>query len=283
MEGNIRLQIQPRWRLFKYWIGSNDTRYVGGFKICVIIWKQINHYISDKRLREAHNANPDGCGIMWAADNKIFYKKGLWDFKQFLHEFHECYRLFGDRDFVLHFRTASASAIGNEYCHPFFVSDTLTFMQNGNLFEFMYGKGKSDVQRFNEEILQRLPTGFLGDGNIRNKLERYAKESFSKFIFLDNNNRIEIINEGAGEWRHGIWYSNGGIDNYVGYGYSGAYYYNEEDIRHKGGLMSVQMLGGNKIKWEQCEKCKGWFRRERLSMGICAGCWTLDKLRSYCV
>ena len=255
--------------------------------MCLIILKTINKNISDQRLGEAHAANPDGCGIMWAADNQIFWLKGVWDFDLFRKCFNNCYREFGDRNYIIHFRTASASAIGTEYCHPFMVNENLAFMQNGNLAEYsdwFPGRkqdGKSDIQRFNEEILRRLPAGFLADTDTRNKLERYASENHSKFIFLDSLGEISIINESAGEWIDGIWYSNGGIDNYVGYGYSGAYYYNAGDIRHKGGLMSVEMLGENKHKWAQCKSCQGWFRKEKLVYGVCSGCWTLKELYEY--
>ena len=253
--------------------------------MCVIIWKKANKYISGQRLREAHRANPDGCGIMWTAMNKICHVKGVWDFDAFLRGFNECYRQFGDRDYIIHFRTASASAIGDEYCHPFFVNENLAFMQNGNLYEYsdyFPGRkqdGKSDVQRFNNECLQKLPPNFLNTLFLRNQLVQYNRECMSKMIFLDSQGNIEIINESAGEWIDGIWYSNGGIDNYVGYGYSGAYYYNEGDIRHKGGLMSVQMLPEDKRKsWNQCPTCMGWFKNLE---GNCSGCETYLELMSY--
>ena len=260
--------------------------------MCLIIWKQINHYISDQRLAEAHAANPDGCGIMWAADNQIHWLKGIWDFELFISLFNKCYQEYGDRNYIIHFRTASASDIGKDFCHPFEVNKNLAFMQNGNLFEFsdyFPGRkqdGKSDVQRFNEEILKRLPADFLMRNKSRQALERYNAECFSKFIFLDNHDNITIINESAGEWINGIWYSNGGIDNYIGYGYSGAYYYHpgcrmgflQYEIRHKGGLMNVEMLGDNKKKWVQCESCQGWFRRENLIQNNCSGCRTYKEL-----
>ena len=250
--------------------------------MCVIIYKPVEKYISDRRLREAHAANPDGCGIMWAAMGGLRFKRGLWDFSTFLREFNKCYRDYGDRDYIIHFRTASASDIGLEYCHPFFVNPGLAFMQNGNLYEFtdyFPGRekdGNSDVQRFNEEILQRTPNCL--DENFRQILERYASECLSKFVFLDNQGGIEIINESAGEWRKGIWYSNGGIENYIGYGYSGAYYYNPGDIRHKGGLMNVEMLGEHKRKWSQCEICQGWFGKSKLNNNKCSRCLTYTNL-----
>ena len=252
--------------------------------MCIAIYKQINHNISDRRLAEAHRANPDGCGLMWAADGEIHVIKGCFDFELFMSLFRKAYQEFGDRNYIIHFRTASASAIGDEFCHPFKVNGDLWFVQNGNLYEYTdyYGRGrndgKSDIQRFNDEILRRLPAGFLGKSRTRAIFEQYANENLSKFVFLDTLGRVCIINEEAGEWQDGIWYSNGGIDNYVGYGYSGAYYYNPGDIRHKGGLMSVQMLGENRKYWNQCPSCLGWYRDLD---GMCGGCQTLVELREY--
>ena len=75
-----------------------------------------------------------------------------------------------------------------------------------------------------------------------------------------------------GEWVDGIYYSNGGIKNYTGYGYSGAYYYRPNDVRHPGGLISVRMFDEkDREKWAKCPSCQGWFRKEKMD-GVCSNC-----------
>lgn len=205
-------------------------------------------------LRAAERANPDGTGMM-----------------------------FSDISTVLHFRSASASEIGPEYIHPFFVNDNLAFVHNGNFPEFMGRTGKSDTMAFNDEVLKRLPDGFLQNAEIRSALENYCAESFSKMIFMDSTGHVEIIHEVAGQWVDGCWYSNGGIDGYTGYGYSGAYYYNADDVRHKGGLPDIEAIPeGRRDNWALCSLCDGWHPKERMTDNVCAGCLTLEKLRSFC-
>lgn len=250
--------------------------------MCVAIYQPMGTKLSAKRLSEAYRANPDGCGFMWVSDGMVISISGLYEFEFFWALYLRVFHSGVKTPFVLHFRTASASAIGKEYCHPFMVNENLAFVQNGNLYEFsdyFPGRkqdGKSDVQRFKDECLKRVDAPF--SSAFINILEKYSRECLSKFIFLDSSGKVTIINESAGEWQDGIWYSNGGIDNYVGYGYSGAYYYREGDIRHKGGLMSVRMLGGKRKSWNQCPTCQGWFKNLE---GNCSGCETYLELMSY--
>lgn len=190
---------------------------------------------------------------------------------------------------IIHLRTASSSQIGVQYCHPFYVNENLAFVHNGNFYEFSqyFGNGQynqlSDTQAFNEFVLKKLPNGFLQSLEIKQALENYCRESMSKIIFLESSDQIHIINEQAGYWENDIWYSNGGIENYIGYGYSGAYYYNSGDVRHKGGLITTQIFSeANRKKWQRCEMCKGYYLKEKIVDDFCGGCWTLKKLLKYC-
>ena len=249
--------------------------------MCVALYIPKNKTVSEQRLQEAYNANPDGWGLMLAYVD-ILHNKGIGDFEEFLKSYNLSKKL--NEDTILHFRTASSGGIDPEYCHPHFVNKNLAFVQNGNLFEFsnyMPGRNdsKTDIQRFNDEVLKKLPDNFLHIPEIRQALEKYNKECFSKMIFMDNEGNVDIINESAGEWVDGVWFSNGGIENYTGYGYSGAYYYNADDVRHKGGLISIQMFSEEyRKKWDKCSKCQGYFRHEQLLNGRCQGCNTLNEL-----
>ena len=254
--------------------------------MCVIIYKPFDKQLSMERLQEAHKANPDGCGFMWAANGELHIAKGCGDFMTF----HFPYLYFTMKnpksDFVLHFRTASASDISHEACHPFYINDNLGFAHNGNLIEFAkyFGKGRndnrSDTQAFRDQILKKFPQDFLSIPEIRDLLEQYCRESYSKMVFMDAQGKVTIINEQGGYWEDGVWYSNGGIKNYSGYGYSGAYYYNAGDVRHKGGLIGVQMFSKDRrAKWQQCKMCLGWHPKEKVIDGYCSGCRTLRRLK----
>lgn len=256
--------------------------------MCVGIYipKDVVPTIDPEIFRSSHISNPDGFGILWN-DTHLAYTKGCLDFQTFLWRF-QLPKL-SNSPIVLHFRTASASAIGKKHCHPFFVNKDLGFVHNGNFFDFTsqhpnyYDKkdGMSDTERFNNEVLKRLPKNFLYRSDIRNALETYCKRNMSKMIFMDSNSLVTLINQEAGEWRNGIYYSNGGIEGYIGYGYSGAYYYKEGDIRHPGGLPCVQMFDAKERRtWKKCSQCEGYFKN--LFEGICDGCRTLNNLTKYC-
>src|SRR3989338_6137876 len=197
--------------------------------MCIASYKSKTGTITRKRLEDAYNANPDGCGIMWS-DVILHAEKGCYDFNKFC-SLYSAVAQSADTDIIIHFRTASSGNISDERCHPFFLNNDLAFVENGNLFEFSnffakWQDDKSDVQRFNEHILRRLPNNFLVNSYIRQALDEYCRRSLTKMIFMDNSGKVDIINESAGEWVDGSWYSNGGIKNYTGYGYSGAYCYN---------------------------------------------------------
>lgn len=244
--------------------------------------------LNELQLREAYRANPDGCGFMWdCGDGQIHIDKGMYSFASFWTRLNMAMSLWPKNKFVVHFRSASASAIGDEYCHPFLVNDKLAFVHNGNLPEFglfmQHGTDKrSDTQRFNDKVLKRLPKNFLNNRLIRDALKKYCVESMSKLIFMNSQGEVAIINESAGYWKNGIWYSNGGIKNYTGYGFSGAYAYQKGDVRHKGGLLTVQMFEKKeRMKWRRCEACLGWYPKGEIEEELCNGCRTLRTLTDY--
>lgn len=240
--------------------------------MCVCIYIPGNGSVSEERLREAHTANPDGCGLMYAAHNKLNIIKGKMGFDSFM----EFYRGAAS-PCVVHFRTASSGQISDEACHPLQVSDTLAFVQNGNFFEFSdsvreWNDGLTDAQRFNEYFLKRLPPGFFNVDGLK-KIEDYCKPRMVKMVFLDSYGQGAIINDEAGEWKDGCWFSNGGIDNYTGYGYSGAYDYRNGDVRSPGGLESVQMFDAeDRVEFSQCVGCHGWYLREYMEKSCCRAC-----------
>lgn len=195
-------------------------------------------------------------------DKKLHSLKGCWTWPQFFVRFEAVNELVDE--FLIHFRTASSGEISKDKCHPFYVNDNLAFMENGNLYNLLghydgiQGKG-NDVQRLNEEILKKLPEGFLADGTIRSALEGYCRRNFTKMAFMDGEGSVEIVNRGAWEEKEGCWYSNSGIDGYVGYGYSGIVH-DPQIPKYKGGQISPMLFPeSRRDNWSQCEECKGWF------------------------
>lgn len=260
--------------------------------MCLGIFIPLERSVEISRLFDAYKANPDGCGILWITDGRLMAIKGVWEWHIFLSKYQRsvCHYHFWSPA-VLHFRMASAAGIGDEFCHPHFVNKNLAFVHNGNFFEMSscFGNGvrsndkRTDSQRFNEEVLQKLPDNFLQSEPIRNALELYCQDNMSKMVFLDNQGRATIVNEQAGEWIDGCWFSNCGIPGYAGYGYSGAYDYKSEDVRHKGGLPTIQMFSEKARKnWQQCQLCLGWYLKKEVQEMHCASCQIFLNLKSFC-
>jgi len=261
--------------------------------MCIIIYKPAGATVPQERLEAAAVGNSDGFGAMWAdqypdMSRMVSNKNG-----GFTRMPNYCpsktnmmeYEYFNDtgKRAVVHFRTASSGRVGPQYEHPIPVTDGLHFMANGNLFEFSDAYGwdddRTDVQRFSDEVLKKLPDGFLGECRIREALEEYCLVNHTKMVFMDQTGAVTIINEAAGEWVDGVWYSNGGLPGYTGYGFSGAYEYQDGDVRHPGGFITPMVFGENRHKYTRCPGCKGWFGPGRLSGWLCTGCGALQRLR----
>lgn len=258
--------------------------------MCICILKTKDGKITEERLKQASIANSDGWGLLFNIDDFLIYKKNNTN----IDEFDKYYNSVCG-NIIIHFRTASSSGFGKEYCHPFFANKNLAFVHNGNLFHFSSAfkdtnrkDKKIDTIRFNEQILQKLPENFLDNEEIFNTLNTYCKDQMSKMIFMNNQGKIWIINEEHGEWKDGCWYSNRGMNNYAGYGYSGAYEYNKGDIRHKGGLSTIQMFSEKQKKeWFRCNCCNGWYKIKNEynvydSNEVCNSCVLYYNLKEYC-
>ena len=231
--------------------------------ICIICYKQAGARFDPDRLKECSRANPDGWGIMYALKGELHTEKGL----DVLDDFSMFNRIV-NTPVAIHFRTASVGAISIENCHPHKVNDDLAFMHNGNLFHFRK-PGQTDSQVFAQFCREHWPITWTN-------LEDYCWRNYSKILFMDFNGTVWIVNEQAGMWENGCWYSNGGIPHYIGYGYSGAYGYSETDVRHKGGALSVQGFA-NAQEWAKCLECGGWFYR--LQTEYCDDCKAYKALK----
>jgi len=107
--------------------------------MCIAIYKPYDKDLIYDQLKIIHKSNPDGCGFMtWVEhgiNGLVVMVKGLMDFDKFWNVYSKTISNI-NHDFVLHFRTASASNISREDCHPFYVNEnkTLAFVKHLLLF-----------------------------------------------------------------------------------------------------------------------------------------------------
>ena len=83
---------------------------------------------------------------------------------------------------------------------------------------------------FNDEILRELPNGFLAQRVYRELIQSYIGYG-SKLAFIDNKSVCTIVNEKAGVWDEGIWYSNSGYKAYSYHDYGGQRVYTKAPVK----------------------------------------------------
>jgi len=240
--------------------------------MCLIVIKYPNAVIIKRDLKRYFNANPDGVGFMWAANNKLNVHKGFMHFRKFYKNFRQQERLFPDSCFVIHFSIRATGRISPENTHPVFVNDNLAIVHNG----VISGLGSTEINDthvFAAKVLAKLPNDFLDNLDIKKAIEKLAVATSSKFVLLDNTGKLVIFNEKAGCWEDKKWFSNntykfeyyngyiGCYDKYNYFGFSDDEKYSHSSARRACVICNVrQSLTGmdwsnNKDGWV-CESCQ---------------------------
>ena len=72
-------------------------------------------------LEQCVNTNPDGNGIAYALDNKLYVNKEM-EGKKFVKEVMRLQRLLPDTTMMIHSRIATGSSVDYNNCHPFAIN-----------------------------------------------------------------------------------------------------------------------------------------------------------------
>lgn len=187
--------------------------------MCIAIYIPAFKELSKDILKICNKANPDGMGFAFFNDkNELVLNKEV-DEKKILRKielFPIVRKNFMYRPFLLHFRIATHGKISKPCCHPFRVDNDTVFCHNGIL-RHDYGVNKdsnaSDTMMFNKTILQQLDkedlNKFMSGKNyiLKQLLEGYIGSN-NKMILLNSKDEVQILNERAGVWDKGCWFSN---------------------------------------------------------------------------
>ena len=134
---------------------------------------------------------------------KLFIEKGLMTFQDFWNAFEKVQGY----EAIIHFRMATHGAVELANTHPFKVAE-FALIHNGIL-DIKADEGKTDTETFAsyvlEPLIKRFGSKILADPSF-DFLLCSAIEG-SKFVLLSPSAHY-IINEDAGLWEEGIWYSN---------------------------------------------------------------------------
>lgn len=161
--------------------------------------------LSKKTIQNCWSANKDGAGIAHVENGKVHIFKEMRSVDK-LYKYYDALRSRFEGNIMLHFRIATHGKIDEANCHPFKVNDSMAFIHNGIISQTSKANSNySDTWHFNEDVVKRLPKGFLRNPAITELLSSYI--DYSKLVFLDGDHAY-IINEHMGIWDGANWFSN---------------------------------------------------------------------------
>jgi predicted glutamine amidotransferase len=223
-------------------------------------------------LQNCWDNNNDGAGILYVQNNKVVAKKEMTDFNVFYGYYQEAKR--SGNDVILHFRIGTSGGVNEHNCHPFHVQDDTWFVHNGMLDVHVPANSPiSDTQIFNNAFLKGLPRDFMYNDTMLDLIE-YSIGNGNKFIFFNELGHWRIVNEQAGTWDLGCWFSNKSysysykkpVYNNYNYGYGTAYQpsstigyartYNDWDDTYVADVKSTYKWDSDdKADQTMCESC----------------------------
>ena len=181
--------------------------------MCIICVKEKGIKMPEENIiRTMFEENPDGAGIMYQENKKVFIKKGFMEIEPLLEYLKT--RDWTDLPVVLHFRIGTAGPNNELNCHPYPVGMAnftegeceLGMVHNGILYDYDPPKDSdiNDTQVFLHEIVEKLPKNWLKNSAIKTLIEHETKGS--RLTFLDKNGSITKF--GKFEKYEGCYYSN---------------------------------------------------------------------------
>ena len=175
--------------------------------MCIAIVKPQGTTITDRCLETCFMNNPDGAGIAYSKDGKLYIVKGIFNVKEFIEEVRKAEAI-AEGDILIHCRIGTSGKKDKNNCHPHIVNDNLVMIHNGILnIDVPLNSKISDTVIFTKEYLKNLPNDFTKNKGIMQLIE-FAIGGRNKFAFLNNKGESFICNQRAGVVENGIWFSN---------------------------------------------------------------------------
>jgi len=176
--------------------------------MCIAILNTKGTTLKKQLLNNCWENNGDGAGILYIDNyNQLQTFKTLDSFDEFYENYISIKQTFGKRNILLHFRISTHGVINRDNCHPFIVDDNVGFIHNGMISSVPGSAQYSDTNMLNRTLLQKLKPGFDQDDDVLDFLMELIGTG-NKLVFLNKENEWSIVNETAGHWNLGCWFSN---------------------------------------------------------------------------
>jgi len=174
--------------------------------MCIIVYLPIDKTIDKERFMQCASTNRDGFGMMYVVNNKLIKLHTL-DKDRFYETYSRVSKDHGSKTpIAMHFRLSTGGKKDINNCHPFVITDNIAFMHNGILTQHKSTDDYCDTYIFCKEVLQGLDFDFMHNKTALYLIKKYIGFS-NKMLFMNNLGEVEIINDVAGKWIDGIWYS----------------------------------------------------------------------------
>lgn len=173
--------------------------------------------IPEEHIKHAANVNQDGGGFAYVHTDKDGkqrvvvdkgYRSGEALYKAYLQVMEDEPRT-KEFPFLVHFRIATMGEKSKENMHPF-PTEHGALIHNGSFFYL-----KDTVQ--SDTCLFAADNGSVLDYDNVSKVNKElsnAVGNYNKVAFLYHSGKYQILNENAGQWLNGVWYSNGSFRKY---------------------------------------------------------------------
>lgn len=188
--------------------------------MCLAAFAPAGVTIRRSHLVEAGDNNPHGCGYAFARNGHLVIRK-FEDVRELIPAYeHDAARYSEGSAFLVHFRIMTHGAINKRNTHPHTMRDGGALIHNGMIDIPELPAGESDSRYFAREIIGALPSNWMYDPILVNMVERYIGD-YNKVAMLWPDGSSLILNERAGHWQDGVWYSNKSYlwDYYASMGY----------------------------------------------------------------
>lgn len=164
--------------------------------------------VEKEYLQEYASTNRDGCGILYVDGDTLKQYKSM-NFDEFYIKYENICTKFGHKNILIHFRMGTSGKKDITNCHPFMCSNNVGFIHNGVIYKDEIGTDtdKSDTNLFNDIILKSISNDIILNKTTQALITDYIGNG-NKLVFLNNTGTYVIINEDAGMWHDGVWYSN---------------------------------------------------------------------------
>lgn len=174
--------------------------------MCIAILNPNSVTLKKKVLKNCWDNNRDGAGLLYLANGVLTTHKEMKNFDSFYDHYAKVRKEHSKSQIVIHFRISTHGKVNETNCHPFIVDDKWGFVHNGIIYAAPKHNDFSDTYMFNEHILKKLPEDWMFNEAIYDLVQDYIGSS--KLLFLNTDNDAYIINEEAGVWDLGCWFSN---------------------------------------------------------------------------